>query len=147
MSAHLLLRTNMHAIALALSLLAAATTAVAQTRCVTAQNHFLLNGAIIPSEGKNDLLNVLRSYVSPLRLALSATSPDDQPVVVLDGVILHGGVLRLSEIPPRHVASVAVLRPNDATPYYGNRARNGAILVKTIRGPGLICGKAPTVPR
>jgi hypothetical protein len=78
--------------------------------------------------GETSLLQLLHCCTSALRLGEGTA--EDEPMVQVDGVRLVS-VMRLAHIPAFHAERVEVLRPTEAVPVYGPRARNGAILVWT----------------
>jgi len=53
-------------------------------------------------------------------------------MVVLDGVILLGGLQRLEEVPLHTVDSIAVMRSVDAVARFGPKASAGAVVVVTV---------------
>lgn len=56
-----------------------------------------------------------------------------QPIYVVDGVTLNGGIENLS---PDDIESISVLKGANAAALYGSRANNGAIVVTTKSGKG-----------
>lgn len=56
---------------------------------------------------------------------------DNDPLFVVDGVPISGGI---SDINPRDVQSIEVLKDASATAIYGARGSNGVIIVTTQRG-------------
>jgi len=69
-----------------------------------------------------------------VRLRGIGTLNDNNPLYVVDGVILNGGVNFLN---PNDIASVEVLKDASATAIYGSRGSNGVILITTKQGkPG-----------
>ena len=56
-----------------------------------------------------------------------------QPLYVLDGITLNGGISNLS---PDDIASISVLKGANAAALYGSRANNGAIIITTKSGAG-----------
>ncbi len=100
---------------------------------VQGENRVTVNGEAVPTTGEENLLAVLRRKASAYRLG-EQSSPDDQPLVLVDGVAMMDGARSLNDIPASHVQSVTLLRPAAAVPAYGSRARKGAIVIKTRRG-------------
>lgn len=103
----------------------------ARAQCAGRQLEVVVNQRSVRIDGATDLLQLLRRHISAYRLSLGEVSPDDQPLVVLDGLGLFGGVRRLTDIPMQDVQSITVLRPLDAMTRYGPRAGKGAIEVAT----------------
>src|SRR5690606_35632535 len=58
-------------------------------------------------------------------------SGDSQPLYVVDGVPVSGGINSMS---PDNIASISVLKGPSAAALYGSAAQNGAIIVETKRG-------------
>ncbi|MGH7551930.1 MAG: hypothetical protein ACREMQ_02755 [Longimicrobiales bacterium] len=96
-------------------------------------DYVIVDGKAVPATG-NSLLEVLRGAVTPHRLALHADSPEEEPLVVLNGAVVSGAFRRLAEIAPRDVRRVATLRSAEAYQRYGPRAYRGAIIVETRDG-------------
>ncbi len=93
----------------------------------------LLNGRVI-QVGEGSVLDLLKNrYALSLARGYGAMLPDE-PLVVLDRVQLEGGIRLLAAVPAFHAASIAVLRPIEATARFGPRGRRGAIVVMTKRG-------------
>lgn len=61
----------------------------------------------------------------------SSVSGDNQPLIVVDGMIISG---QLTNLNPNDIASVEVLKDAAATSIYGSQGANGVILVTTRRG-------------
>lgn len=78
--------------------------------------------------GERSLLQLLHCCTSTLRLGEGEGNVASGPLVFVDGVRVVG-VLRLADIPAVQAERVEILRPLEALPIYGSRARNGAILV------------------
>jgi hypothetical protein len=103
------------------------------TTPVGSANSIIVNGESVQTSETQTVLEVLSAKV-PASL-LSETAPsDDQPIVLLDGVVLVDGVPSLGTIAAFHVVSVSTMRATEAVPLHGSKARNGAIVVKTKRG-------------
>lgn len=92
----------------------------------------LLNREVI-HVGDESVLDLLNNRYSGNVAHRYASTPQDQPVVLLDRVQLEG-VHRLADVPAAHAASITVLRPTQATALYGPRGKHGAIVVVTKRG-------------
>ena len=60
-------------------------------------------------------------------------SGSSQPIYVVDGITLNGGIENLS---PDEIESISVLKGANAAALYGSRANNGAIVVTTKSGKG-----------
>lgn len=73
------------------------------------------------------LLDLLRGQVPARRLGLDA--PNQQPLIVLDGMIMYGG--RLAEIGTNDVWRVTTLRGSEAFTRYGQQAYYGAVIIET----------------
>lgn len=134
MNTELLLHTRTRIAVLTLAFLGSAMTAPAHTQGLSTEYQVVVNGRIVQANGADDLLKFLRRHVTAYRLAVHAASPGDQPLLVLDGVALHGGVQRLEDIRLDHVHGVTVLRPRDAMTRYGAKGHNGAIVITTKSG-------------
>jgi len=59
---------------------------------------------------------------------------NQEPLFVIDGVLLQSGVGGLSGINPNDVESITVLKDPGETAIYGMRGANGVILIKTRKG-------------
>lgn len=94
-------------------------------------NGFCLNG-MLALPGGSDLREVLERRLPPRTLhGLAPGSPG--PLVLIDGIAVDG-IERLGGLRAADVAGVETLEPFRATPEYGARAREGAIVVVTKRG-------------
>ncbi|HOS72111.1 MAG TPA: SusC/RagA family TonB-linked outer membrane protein, partial [Bacteroidales bacterium] len=60
-------------------------------------------------------------------------SGSSQPIYVVDGITLNGGIENIS---PDEIESISVLKGANAAALYGSRANNGAIVVTTKSGKG-----------
>lgn len=65
-----------------------------------------------------------------------AANLKEKPLIVLDGVVQDKSLEELNILPEK-IASVNVLKGKMATQSYGERAKDGAILIKTKEGPPL----------
>lgn len=88
----------------------------------------------VRSDGSANLLELLTRNVSPFRLGLLGASPDDHPVVVIDGVLVSDGARAIATLSSHTVDSVTILRPTAAVARLGARGAHGAILVTTRSG-------------
>lgn len=92
----------------------------------------LLNREVI-QVGNESVLDLLNNRYGGNVAHRYASTPQDQPLVLLDRVRLEG-VHRLADVPALHAASIDLLRPTEATSLFGPRAKHGAIVVITKRG-------------
>ena len=60
-------------------------------------------------------------------------SGSSQPLYVVDGITLNGGISNLS---PDDIESISILKGANAAALYGSRANNGAIIITTKSGKG-----------
>lgn len=60
-------------------------------------------------------------------------SPDEQPLIIIDGVVSDGSALRELRLNPGEVTDVQILKGPAAAERYGPAARNGVVLVRTSR--------------
>ncbi|MCE5345077.1 MAG: SusC/RagA family TonB-linked outer membrane protein [Bacteroidales bacterium] len=60
-------------------------------------------------------------------------SGNNQPLYVVDGIILNGDITNIS---PDNIESISVLKGAGSAALYGNRAGNGAIIIVTKSGKG-----------
>ncbi|MDB5120034.1 MAG: TonB-dependent receptor plug [Sphingobacteriales bacterium] len=58
-------------------------------------------------------------------------SGDSQPLYVVDGVPINGGI---TDISPDNIASINVLKGANAAALYGSKAQNGVIIIETKKG-------------
>ena len=70
---------------------------------------------------------------------ISSLSLSNEPIFVIDGVVISGGTGSntenpLSSINPSDILSIDVLKDASATAIYGSRASNGVIMITTKRG-------------
>jgi hypothetical protein len=100
-------------------------------QCVNRE--LLVNDRPVVIQGGETLLQLLRRHVTVQRVAL-ADAVERQPLAVLDGVALHGGITRLNDIPLEDVLRIVVLRPRDAMTTFGSRGMHGAVVVVTKSG-------------
>lgn len=60
-------------------------------------------------------------------------SPDEQPLIIIDGVVSDGSALHELRLNPREVTDVQILKGAAAAERYGPAARYGVVLVRTSR--------------
>lgn len=58
------------------------------------------------------------------------------PLILLDGMVIQSAGGGLSSINPNSIESITVLKNASETAIYGSRGANGVIVIKTKRGPG-----------
>ena len=58
---------------------------------------------------------------------------NEEPLIVVDGIPQHGGGQSLTDLNPRDVQSIEVLKDAAATSVFGSRGSNGVILISTRR--------------
>jgi hypothetical protein len=80
--------------------------------------------------GKVAGVSVRLDGTTEFRLVRPPSGPG--PVYVVDGVLLSSGTLP-STIPPEAIMSIEVIKGEAAVKSYGERGRNGVIVVKTKR--------------
>lgn len=87
--------------------------------------------------GGGGLVTVIRGFNS---LSVEASQRHSEPLWVIDGVPMYSftspvtGLNTLSEIDPKDIESVQVLKDAASAAIYGSRAANGVILVTTKKG-------------
>ena len=64
---------------------------------------------------------------------LSGSAGDNEPLIVVDGIIYRGS---LTDLNPNDIASVDVLKDASSAAIYGSQAANGVIIITTKRGSG-----------
>jgi TonB-dependent SusC/RagA subfamily outer membrane receptor len=64
--------------------------------------------------------------------SLGVTAPEQQPMIIIDGVIQLGSSGTM-DIPPADIESIEIVKGAAAAALYGERAKNGVILIKTKR--------------
>jgi TonB-dependent SusC/RagA subfamily outer membrane receptor len=57
----------------------------------------------------------------------------EEPLWVLDGMVLHAAEEAIYSLNPSAIESITVLKNADATAIYGSRGANGVIVIKTRR--------------
>lgn len=62
---------------------------------------------------------------------LSSSAGDNEPLIVLDGIIYRGS---LAELNPNNIASIDVLKDASSAAIYGSQSANGVILITTKKG-------------
>lgn len=62
---------------------------------------------------------------------LSTSAADNQPLIVVDGVIYRG---TLMDINPKDVESINILKDASSAAIYGSQASNGVIIIETNKG-------------
>jgi hypothetical protein len=93
----------------------------------------VVDGEVVLTSGNRSLLELLRAKVNASRLGENA-SPEDQPLVIVDGIVMTDGPRSLAEIPASHAQAVVTMRGIEAVPVHGSKAEGGAIIVQTRRG-------------
>jgi TonB-dependent SusC/RagA subfamily outer membrane receptor len=58
---------------------------------------------------------------------------NEEPLIVVDGIPQHSGSQALTDLSPRDVQSIEVLKDAAAAAVFGSRGANGVILVSTRR--------------
>jgi TonB-dependent SusC/RagA subfamily outer membrane receptor len=58
---------------------------------------------------------------------------NEEPLIVVDGIPQHSGAQSLTDLNPRDVESIEVLKDAAATAVFGSRGANGVILISTRR--------------
>ncbi len=84
--------------------------------------------------GADNLLQALRGVIPPSRLGLTSRDPNDEPLLVVDGVRLIGTVRTLAGLRAAEVKRVTTLRGTDAYTRFGPDAEKGVIIVETRTG-------------
>ena len=69
-------------------------------------------------------------------------SGSSQPLYVVDGILLNGDI---SNISPDDIDNISVLKGANAAALYGSRAQNGAIIITTKSGKGVVDGISTSV--
>lgn len=69
-------------------------------------------------------------------------SGSSQPLYVVDGITLNGGITNLS---PDDIVSISVLKGANSAALYGSRANNGAIIITTKSGKGAAEGVTSSI--
>jgi len=59
---------------------------------------------------------------------------DEEPLFVVDGMVLQSSTQGLSGLNPSTIQSITVLKDAGQTAVYGSRGANGVILIRTKRG-------------
>jgi len=120
------------------------------TGAVTSVNSEAINKSVVTSidqvlQGRAAGVQVQQNSGQPgasmsVRIrGISSLSGSNEPVYVIDGVIIDGSSSSttsnpLSSINPSDIASMDVLKDASATAIYGSRAANGVIMITTKRG-------------
>ena len=97
-----------------------------------AQTHTRVEEMMVGRFAGVDVTNVGGNYQIRIRGNRSIMGNND-PLVVVDGVVLTEGVSALSMISPSDVARIDVLKDAASTAMYGSRGANGVILIKLRR--------------
>lgn len=82
----------------------------------------------------NNLLEALRPLISPSRLRLTGAFPEDEPLLVVDGVRLVDTARSLAGIRAADMRRVTTLSGREAFLRFGHVANKGAIIVETRTG-------------
>jgi len=99
---------------------------------MSAQTHSRVEEMMVGRFAGVDVTNVGGNYQIRIRGNRSIMGNND-PLVVVDGVVLTEGVSALSMISPSDVARIDVLKDAASTAMYGSRGANGVILIKLRR--------------
>lgn len=84
--------------------------------------------SLLPKDSSGELKVKIRNEQEPVKKL------NEKVLVVLDGVVQDKTIGELNILPEK-IASVSVLKGKLATQSYGERAKGGAILIKTKEGP------------
>lgn len=70
---------------------------------------------------------------APVRITLSNTTPDNEPLVVLDGIEQERNSLKLvlRDLNPNDIKSITVLKDSSAIGMYGEKGTNGVLVIST----------------
>ena len=93
----------------------------------------VVDGDSVSVYSGDSLLDVLRRRLPPAALGEHAMTPNDEPAVIVDG-IMRPGIRWLAGVTAQDIASVQRVRSVSAFHDYGASSRVGAIIVKTRRG-------------
>lgn len=94
-----------------------------------------LDGREVSTASHRSLLDLLLSHSAfATRLLEEGARTGDHALVIMDGLAIQDGTLRLNTVPIHTVSSVNVLRGPQAVLRYGARAGKGAIEVQTRQG-------------
>jgi len=92
-----------------------------------------VNGRHFSAQSGDNLLRVLRQHPTVSSLT-SVNARERQPLVVLDGALLVGGIERVNDVRVNQVLSIVVMRSWEATTRFGSEGASGAIVIQTKRG-------------
>jgi hypothetical protein len=128
-----LLRNRCHLVSVALvASLSATTRALGQ--CPSTEGEAVVNGRIVSTVAVRDPVDLLLRHLGSNRVVVGARTSGFDPLIVVDGVLLSGGVERLFDVRIGDLASITVLQRLVATTRYGTRGSYGAIVVETKGG-------------
>lgn len=70
---------------------------------------------------------------APVRITLSNTTPDNEPLVILDGIEQERNSLKLvlRDLNPNEIKSITVLKDSSATSLYGSKGEHGVLVIST----------------
>jgi TonB-dependent SusC/RagA subfamily outer membrane receptor len=68
-----------------------------------------------------------------VRGASNSVMGGEDPLWVVDGMVIHAGIGALIDMNPASIESITVLKDAGSTAIYGSRGANGVILIKTKR--------------
>ncbi len=111
----------------------------------------------VPMGTVNDVKEHLRKgYVTQINYELGDTTPTEgglvfrgnsqSALVIVDGVEKGYGTECLNSVNPRDIAAIRVLKPENAIAAYGEKAKDGAIVVVTKEGEKAMAGKVVFYP-
>lgn len=91
----------------------------------------LLNGTVA---GFNSNIGTSASGTSSMEIRGPASlSANNEPLVVLDGVIFNGSI---NDINPRDIETIDILKDASSAAVYGSRSAAGVVIINTKRGKG-----------
>ncbi|HSL71958.1 MAG TPA: hypothetical protein VK864_17040 [Longimicrobiales bacterium] len=111
-------------------MLTGCTTPLKQLTVEATARTLLVNGKAVSSQNRN-LAEVLMGAAAPHRIGAYAMTRGEEPLVVIDGIVMADGLRAVAAVPAFQVANVEILRMAEAVPRFGSLARNGAIVVRT----------------
>lgn len=111
----------------------------------------------VPMGTVNDVKEYLRKgYRTKINYELGDTTPiegglvfrgnSQSALVIVDGVEKGYGTECLNSVNPRDIAAIRVLKPENAIAAYGEKAKDGAIIVVTKEGEKAMAGKVVFYP-
>ena len=91
----------------------------------------MLISFVAKAQEKTTTKDTLQSILTNKKIIICAPSRPllNEPLTILDGIVIDAK--QFSKLNPNDIESIQVLKANDATAFYGEKAIHGAIVIRS----------------